>query len=266
MYDSSTILIVVIVVILVILIIWFLNRNKKGGHSSRKSTKVVVESSEDASGMVSYQEYRGRSVNNQRPEHEFPRVQAQAARKPVTQPIQETEKVKPMVQAPQQPKIPVRQEVKQEQPKQEVRQEEPKKQVETVFVRNIAELFSPKENIEEELGVSEEQLQRMVAEYKKTKEHVERKLPINRHFDMDKYTQATRVIRESSVPQKGHGDKKGKIVTSIYKKYGKHFTTQKMQGVKPEVKATTTTPEQHQQAVRNAQGKSSKGKLATRIV
>lgn len=245
-------LVVVIIVIVVILIIILFANRHENGRGSRSSKPKKEES-----GVVYYQEYSGKSARAPRvsnpPQREFPRMEAMAGRKD----IQETEKVKPQI-AQKVQMAPSR-----VQPKIEVKQEKP---METVFVRNMAELFSPKEDIEEELGITQEHLNQMVAEYKKTKEYKERKLPINRHFDMDKYTQATQTIRQSSVPQKSHGDKKGKIVSSIYKKYGKHFTSQKAQGVNPEIKATLTTPDQHQQAVRNAQGKSSQAKLTTRIV
>lgn len=253
MEEMNWLVVVIIVIVVILIIILFANRHENG-RGSRSSKPKREESS-----VVYYQEYSGKSaraprapqVSNAPPE--FPRMEAMAGRKD----IQETEKVKPQISqkvqaAPSRP-----------QPKIEVKQEKP---VETVFVRNMAELFSPKEDVEEELGIPQERLDQMVAEYKKTKEYKERKLPINRHFDMDKYTQATQTIRQSSVPQKSHGDKKGKIVSSIYKKYGKHFTSQKAQGVNPEIKATLTTPDQHQQAVRNAQGKSSQARLTTRIV
>jgi len=136
---------------------------------------------------------------------------------------------------------------------------------EVVFVRNIAELFSPKEDIQAEYGVSDEQLAHMVSTFKQGKEYKERKLPINRHFDMDKYKQATQTIRESSIPQKGHGSKKGTIVGSIYRKYGKNFIAENHQGAnKGDVMASITQQTQHERVMRNTQGKSSKAVLVDR--
>lgn len=257
MNESNFLVIFIIVVIVILIIIVFVRRDKKGSRHSSNSHQ---------SNVVSYEQYSGRSVRNERPE--FPRMEAKAGKKD----IQETMKVNvakaPVVQNAPQPKVSVPQVSRPvvAAPQPVVAAPQSKKSGETVFVRNMAELFSPKEDVEAELGVSQETLNLMVAEYKKTKEYKERKLPINRHFDMDKYTQATQTIRQSSIPQKAHGDKKGKIVSSIYKKYGKHFASQKSHGVNPEIKATLTTQTQHQQAVRNAQGKSSQAKLATRIV
>jgi hypothetical protein len=102
----------------------------------------------------------------------------------------------------------------------------------------------------------------MVSTFKKGKEYKERKLPINRHFDMNKYEQANQTIRESSIPQKGHGSKKGTIVGSIYRKYGKNFTNHSVQGQnRGDIMASITQQEQHERVVRNTQGKSSRGIL-----
>jgi hypothetical protein len=145
---------------------------------------------------------------------------------------------------------------------QERHQVESSDNTERIYVKSMAELFSPKENIQAEYGVSEQQLAEMVSTFKKGKEYKERKLPINRHFDMNKYEQANQTIRESSIPQKGHGSKKGTIVGSIYRKYGKNFTNQSVHGQnRGDIMASITQQEQHERVVRNTQGKSSRGIL-----
>jgi hypothetical protein len=126
----------------------------------------------------------------------------------------------------------------------------------------MADLFSPKQNIEQEYGVTEDKLAEMVSTFKQGKEYKERKLPINRHFDMDRYRRSTQTIRESSIPQKGHGSKKGTIVGAIYRKYGKNFTSQSIQGQnRGDIMASITQQEQHERVVQNTQGKSSRGIL-----
>lgn len=142
--------------------------------------------------------------------------------------------------------------------------------IETVYVRHIAELFSPKEDVLGEFGVTPEQLNEMVSNQRQRMVHQERKLPINRHFNMDNYKASKETIRRSSIPEKGHGSKKGKITQQIYKQYGRNFTSMSVDGKRgakgshANVMAKNVAPEQHQQAVQASAGRSSQAYLVNR--
>jgi len=94
-----------------------------------------------------------------------------------------------------------------------------------VNVARVADLFSVKRNIAAELGVSEEEENKMVEAYKKKSEYRERRLPVNQHFNLDDYKDSKKVMRESanaSVSFKG--SKRGTITGEVYKTYGKNAT------------------------------------------
>jgi hypothetical protein len=98
----------------------------------------------------------------------------------------------------------------------------------TVTVSRLADLFSPKENIEEELGVDAAELDKLVTAYKKKTEYKERRLPVNAHFNIEDYKESKNVMRESAVnANAARGSKRGQITAQIYKKHGKNFTVQK---------------------------------------
>lgn len=98
----------------------------------------------------------------------------------------------------------------------------------TVRVARVADLFSPQENIEEELGVDAVELDKMVKAYKKKTEYKERRLPVNAHFNIDDYKESKNVMRESAVnAASSRGSKRGQITAQIYKKHGKNFTVQR---------------------------------------
>lgn len=97
----------------------------------------------------------------------------------------------------------------------------PTAKYETVFVESVAELFSAKEDIEAELGVTQEEFDKMVEARKKSKEVSERPVPVSRYFNLDKYTESRQTLKASAI-NAGMVDasKRGKIVASIYRKYG----------------------------------------------
>jgi len=142
--------------------------------------------------------------------------------------------------------------------------------IETIQVRFLAELFSPKEDTFAELGVTEEQLQEMVANNKQRRVHQERKLPINRHFNMDNYKASKETIRQSALPQKGMGSRKGKITQEIYKQYGKNFTSMSADGRRSanngraNVMAKNTDSQQHREAMENSAAKANTAILVNR--
>lgn len=97
----------------------------------------------------------------------------------------------------------------------------------TVTVARLADLFSPQENIEEELGIDAAELDKMVNAYKKKTEYKERRLPVNAHFNIEDYKESKNVMRESAVnAASSRGSKRGQITAQIYKKHGKNFTVQ----------------------------------------
>lgn len=206
-------------------------------------------------GQPKYEVMRGRPVEvqvpvqaaqpvppAQIPEHEFPRNKAQNSR----QGYQERQASHPRVQV-HQPRVKVNQPAENpsqndlinrtHQPHANVSQTAPEVQErvqvqagETIFVRNIAELFSPKEDIEADLGVTQDQLDHMVSAYKKTREHKERPLPMNKHFSVEGYNESKNTIRNSALNAVGtFGSKRGTIVKEIYRKYGKNFAKQPVQ-------------------------------------
>jgi hypothetical protein len=100
----------------------------------------------------------------------------------------------------------------------------------TVTVSRVADLFSPKENIEEDLGVDAAELDKLVTAYKKKTEYKERRLPVNAHFNIDDYKESKNVMRQSAVnASAARGSKRGQITAQIYKKHGKNFTVQKQE-------------------------------------
>lgn len=135
---------------------------------------------------------------------------------------------------------------------------------ETIYVQSIAELYSPKEDIEAELGVTQEELDVMVQNYKKSHEYRERRVPVSRYFSLDAYNGSKDVLRASAVNLgQNHASKRGKITEAVYRKYGKNFTTQRSQP-QGDVMSLTSTPELHAQQVASEKGKRNPGKLVVR--
>lgn len=103
---------------------------------------------------------------------------------------------------------------------------------EKVYVESMAELFSPKNDLETEFGVTQDEFDKLVSNYKKTREFKERKLPVNKHFNMKDYNNVKNVMRESATNIGiNHASKRGTITESIYKAHGKNFLKQKISNV-----------------------------------
>lgn len=137
--------------------------------------------------------------------------------------------------------------------------------IETIYVRNLAEAFSPKEDIEAEFGVNEDELQSMVEAYKKRTEPKERKLPINKHFNMDSYNNSKNTIRQSAMNMRGNtGEKRGQITKNIYKTYGKNFIKQPNRQQQGDVMAAVVTSEQHKQNMVDQKRRNNPGSLTVR--
>jgi hypothetical protein len=135
---------------------------------------------------------------------------------------------------------------------------------ETVYVESIAELYSPKEDIEAELGVTEEELQKMVQSYKKSHEYRERRVPVSRYFSLGAYNESKAVLRASAVNVgQNHASKRGKITEAVYKKYGKNFTTQRSQP-QGDVMSLTSTPELHARQMELEKSRRNPGHLVVR--
>lgn len=131
-----------------------------------------------------------------------------------------------------------------------------------VSVSTIADLFSPKIDYVSEYGVTKEELEKMVEEYSESREYKERALPINKNFSLDKYTSVQDSMRQS-MRRTGemHGDKKGIIMTEIYKKFGKESLKPKGPVLYGGVDALNISHKQHEEAKVHAKGKSSTGNL-----
>jgi len=126
-------------------------------------------------------------------------------------------------------------------------------------VSSIADAFSPKINYIDEYGVSEKELEKMVKNYEQKKAYKERKLPINRHFNLNSYQGAEKTIRQSHIRSNTSGGKKGIITANIYKKYGKNFIKKKIRQNKANVNSTITTDEQVLQARANIPKRTTNG-------
>jgi len=121
-----------------------------------------------------------------------------------------------------------------------------------VHTPSIAELFSIKEDVEAEFGVTEAEMAVLVEKYKKSKEFVDRPLPVSRHFNIEDYKESRVTLRQSAKNLGiNHASKRGQITKAIYKTYGKHFSDKKVQAT-PEVFSKTVGNAEHR-AHREAQ-------------
>ena len=68
---------------------------------------------------------------------------------------------------------------------------------EVVEVQSSLDLFSPKEDILAELGMTQEELDEELAKYKAEHEYKERRLPVNKNFNMEDYKESRKVLREA---------------------------------------------------------------------
>lgn len=237
----AVIVIMVIVIIAVIAMVWRATRRSDNSRSasgsySDNSHSVSGSGTADAHrfavhaprGQARYTVTKGKlaeetpEVQAQAPpaqgqQQEFPRHAAQAGNRTREQRIlaQQVADSRIEVQAASQPQ------------EQSERFEATADSATVVTVERLADLFSVKRNVEAELGVSEEEMQKMVAAYQKKSEYRERRLPVNQHFNLDDYKDSKRVMRESAnTAANFQGTKRGTITNAIYKKYGKNFTKQ----------------------------------------
>lgn len=136
----------------------------------------------------------------------------------------------------------------------------------TVDVSSIAELYSPKEDMLAEYGVTQDEFNRLVTEAKNKSEPKERAIPSNRHFNVKSYNQSKLVARESVRNQlENHGSKRGTLVDTIYKTHGKRFATQKFQQAQPEQMALHTNKKDHDAVIANTRARAAnKPKLVPR--
>jgi hypothetical protein len=137
-------------------------------------------------------------------------------------------------------------------------------QAETIVVDTMADLYSPKEDLVAEYGVDEETLQKMVSSYRKNREYKERKIPVNRNFDIDKYNASKDTLRASAANMGvTYGSKRGQITGAIYKKYGKNFTKQSSQPA-GDVPSLVSSPTLHAEQMRLSQARRNPGHLEVR--
>lgn len=137
--------------------------------------------------------------------------------------------------------------------------------VESIKVASIAELFSPKQDVEAEFGVTEEEVQKMVAQYKASHEFKERALPVSRYFNMENYTESRQVLRESAKNlNKNHASKRGQITNAIYKKYGRSFAAPTKVQNNPDVMSAVVGNAQHRELMAEQKGSRNLGKLEVR--
>jgi ribosomal protein L23 len=143
-------------------------------------------------------------------------------------------------------------------PQQQIQQ---KTSVKTVHVSSVAELFSVKEDVEAEFGVTPEEMGAMVAQYKKSREYVERALPVSRYFSIDTYNESRQTLRESAkVMGVNHATKRGQITGAIYKKYGKNFTKSRHQAT-GDVMSSVVGNAEHREHLAKDRGSRAQGHL-----
>lgn len=235
----AVIAIIVVVVIAVIAMVWAMMR--KSG-DSRSSSSNSSQSSQNSSGSSSsnghrfhahaprgqsrYTVTKGKLVEEQQEVHaaapaqqaqaqEFPRHAAQAGNRVSEHRAMAQEASRFQVQAP----------VQTQSQESSQRFEVMSEGARSVTVERVADLFSVRRNVEAELGVTEEEMDRMVAAYRKKSEYRERRLPVNQHFNLDDYKDSKKVMRESAnVGATFKGSKRGTITGEVYKVYGKNAT------------------------------------------
>lgn len=66
-----------------------------------------------------------------------------------------------------------------------------------VEVESMADMFSPKDNTLDELGMTEAELEEELKKYEKKRAYKQRRLPVNKNFSMTDYRQARSFTRES---------------------------------------------------------------------
>lgn len=224
----GAIAIVVIVVVVIIAILWMVSRGNNNSRSASVSSSEREQSFSSsgssngshfpvrsARGQSKYTVTKGQLVGDgagevrnpapqvQAQQQEFPRHAAQAGNK--------MEEHRFMAHNPK-PTA-----------EKESRVEVKADSARTVMVGRLADLFSVKRSIEEEFGVSEEEMEKMVAAHRKKSEYRERRLPVNQHFNLDDYKDSKKVIRESAnAGATFKGSKRGAITGDVYKTYGKN--------------------------------------------
>lgn len=136
---------------------------------------------------------------------------------------------------------------------------------ETIHVRHISELFSPKEDTLDEFGVTPQEMEKMVEAYKKKQVSKEPKLPINKNFNLESYNKSKETLRASSIHGNATGgSKRGQITKSIYKKYGKNFASKQSAQAAPDVMASIPNAKQHEEAKERQNLRRNPGQLVVR--
>lgn len=136
---------------------------------------------------------------------------------------------------------------------------------EVIYVESIAELFSPKEDIERDFGVNREEFDKMVQTYRKNHEYKERKLPVSRNFNIDMYNNSKQELRSSAVNVgKSYGSKRGQIMKDVWRK---HAATLSVKKSKPQGDVMSLIPNQESvERVRNERKeRRNPGKLVVNI-
>lgn len=263
MHTVYIVIAVIVVICIILMVLAALSRSKKPtrGHSSSESSSSRSHShshssDSSSSGRSRYRVEKGNAVEQSEAsaqpktevkapagEFEFPRHEAKAGRKQVEEPSRGTkfETKAPVIQGNSHAS-------------------------ETIFVRSIADLFSPKEDVLAEFGVTPEEMDKLVEAHKKKQEPKERKLPINKNFNIESYNKSKDILRASSVNSTHTGgSKRGQITKSIYQKYGKNFTSSRQVQATGDVMATIPTAKQHEEAVARQNLRRNPGELTVRV-
>lgn len=133
----------------------------------------------------------------------------------------------------------------------------------TVHVDRIANLFSVKDNFLQDYNVTKEEMDALVEKYKASKEYKERRVPINKNFDLQEYNNARGTIRDSTYHNKS-GSKKGNIMVEVWKTYGKTLTKKQRPTASGNVDALGVSEKDHANAIQRSKARSNMGTLVSR--
>lgn len=114
----------------------------------------------------------------------------------------------------------------------------------SIKVKSMADLFSPKIDYMAEYGMSEDEMLVLAAQRKKDSEYQERNLPISTHFDMNKYKTVTETIQMSGSVKASAGKMKGRIVQDMFSKHADSFTNKRTKPVRGETLAVVASDAQ----------------------
>lgn len=254
--NVVAIVVIVILIIVVLLIIVALMKSSKGSSRSPSSSSTAVtptrsssssspsSSSSESTPRMRHRVTMGKPVEEQ-PKVEasqFPRTMANAGNK-----MSEHKFLAKNGDAEETEVILEKEEIEAEEKKVPpmVETSGDNQSVRVVTVARMADLFRAQTNIEDELGLSPEELEKMVQSYKKKTEYRERRLPVNSHFTASDLKKTRQVQRESV--RNGNsftGSKRGNIVKETFKAHASNFTAQKPQTFGG-VMSIMTDPEKH---------------------